>query len=69
VGPGYAFRPLLAGFTFEIGTVLTSGFVRELVRRGPDAFLLPDGARLMPKKANPFQLVPVMALATAESDL
>jgi hypothetical protein len=49
--------------------VLTSGFAGELVRRGPDAFLFPDGARLMPKKANPFQLVPVMALATAESDL
>ena len=45
-----------------------AGISREF-RRGPDAFLFPDGARLMPKKANPFQLVPVMALATAESDL
>jgi hypothetical protein len=68
VGPVYAFGPLL-DFTFEPGKALTSGCARELVRRGPDAFLFPDGARLMPKKANPFQLVPVMALATAESDL
>ena len=41
----------------------------EILRREPAAFLLEDGVRLMPKKAYPFQLVPVMALATAESDL
>src|SRR5882762_8643481 len=64
VGSRYAFRPLLVDFTFETGSVLTSGVAGELVRLGPDAFLFPDGARLMPKKANPFQLVPVMALAT-----
>src|SRR5882762_4025984 len=69
VGPCYAFRPLLADFTFETGIVLTSGFARELLPRGPAAFLFPEGARLMPKKENPFQLVPVMALATAERDL
>jgi hypothetical protein len=55
--------------TFESGAALPSGLARKLVRRGPDAFLLPGGARLTPKKANPFQLVPVMALATADSDL
>jgi hypothetical protein len=55
--------------TFKIGLAFTSGFACEPARRGPDAFLLPDGALLIPKKANPFQLVPVMALATADSDL
>jgi hypothetical protein len=39
------------------------------LRRGPAAFLLPNEARLMPKNAKSFQLVPVMALAMAESDL
>jgi hypothetical protein len=31
--------------------------------------LLPIAARLTPKKAKPFQFVPVMAFAIAESDL
>jgi len=34
------------------------GTASNLLRRGPAAFLFEDGARLMPKKAYPFQLVP-----------
>jgi hypothetical protein len=37
------------------------------LRCEPAAFLWPKGARLIPKKAKPFQLVPVIALAIAES--
>jgi hypothetical protein len=64
----YAFRPLLKLRAFEIEATPTPGLTREPLR-GPDAFLLPGGERLIPKKAKPFQFVPVMALATADIDL
>src|SRR6266849_5329276 len=65
----YAPRLLTLVFRGETGVASASGTACNLLRRGPAAFLFEDGARLMPKKAYPFQLVPVIALATAESDL
>src|SRR5712691_3700796 len=65
----YAHRLLTLVFRSEAGAASASRTACNLLRRGPAAFLLEDGARLMPKKAYPFQLVPVIALATAESDL
>ena len=65
----YARRLPTLVFRGETGAASASGTASNLLRRGPAAFLFEDGARLMPKKAYPFQLVPVIALATAESDL
>ena len=59
----YARRLPVLVFRGETGAARASEIAPNLLRRGPAAFLFEDGARLMPKKANPFQLVPVIALA------
>jgi hypothetical protein len=64
------FQPFLAALARidRAARRLFSGQASARSSLDPAAFLFATGTRLRPKKVGPFQLVPVIAFAMAESD-